>query len=476
MGLKSKLIITVLSYLNLIGHAFSSSVVQTTNHHFSAADDHSFNRTSFPAGFLFGTASSAYQEDVAIMKKTGLDSYRFSISWPRILPNGKASGGVNKEGITYYNNLIDELLANGIKPMVTLFHFDIPQSLEDEYGGFLSSKVVKDFFDYADVCFKYFGDRVKYWITLNEPLGYSLAGYGIGQLAPGRCSEWLNMNCTNGDSATEPYIVGHNLLLAHAVVVYLYRHKYHATQKGVIGISQLAQWSIPLSNSKEDHDAAQRSNDFLIGWFMEPLVTGNYPTSMRALVGNRLPKFSKKESKMLKGSFDFVGLNYYSTMYVTNGSPPSNPMFASFLTDSRTNSSFERNGVPIGPKAGTRQYIYAKGFREVVLYVKEKYNNPIIYITENGMAEVNNETLTLKEALADTMRVDFYRQHLTYLSRAIKDGAKVKGYFAWSLLDNFEWTDGYTVRFGINYVDYKNNLKRYPKQSSIWFTNFLNVY
>ncbi|CAN1263546.1 Beta-glucosidase 24 [Linum perenne] len=427
--MRSKLIVTVLSYLNLIGHTFSSSVVHTitTNHHYSAVD-HSFNRTSFPADFLFGTASAAYQyeggaaeggkgpslwdsytskypgriadgsngdlavdqyhrykEDVAIMKKTGLNSYRFSISWPRILPNGKASEGVNKEGIAYYNNLIDELLANGIKPMITLFHWDIPQSLEDEYGGFLSSKVVKDFGDYANVCFNYFGDRVKYWITLNQPLGYSVGGYGIGQLAPGRCSEWMNMNCTIGDSATEPYIVGHNMLLAHAAVVNLYRHKYHATQKGVVGISQVAQWSIPLSNSKEDYDAAQRSNDFVIGWFMEPLVTGKYPASMKALVGNRLPKFSKKESKMLKGSFDFVGLNYYTSMYVTSGSPPSNPMFASFFTDSRTNSSFVRNGVPIGPlQAGTRQYIYAKGFREVVLYIKEKYNNPIIYITENG--------------------------------------------------------------------------------------------
>ncbi|CAN1158071.1 Beta-glucosidase 24 [Linum perenne] len=472
MGLKSKLMIRVVAYVYLIGQAFSSSVVQTTNDRFSAADDNSFNRTSFPEGFLFGTASAAYQyeggateggkgpslwdsytskypgriadgsngdlavdeyhrykEDVAIMKKTGLNSYRFSISWPRILPNGKASEGVNKEGIAYYNNLIDELLANGIKPMITLFHWDIPQSLEDEYGGFLSSKVVKDFGDYANVCFNYFGDRVKHWITLNQPLGYSVGGYGIGQLAPGRCSEWMNMNCTIGDSATEPYIVGHNMLLAHATVVNLYRQKYHATQKGVVGISQVAQWSIPLSNSKEDYDAAQRSNDFVIGWFMEPLVTGKYPASMKALVGNRLPKFSKKESKMLKGSFDFVGLNYYSSMYVTSGSPPSNPMFASFFTDSRTNSSFERNGVPIGPK----------------------------------------------EALADTMRVDFYCQHLTYLNQAIKDGAKVKGYFAWSLLDNFEWTDGYTIRFGINYVDYKNNLQRYPKQSSIWFTNFLNV-
>ncbi|CAN0902071.1 Beta-glucosidase 24 [Linum grandiflorum] len=451
----------VLAYLYIVTYSFS------------AADGHSFNRTSFPADFLFGTASAAYQYEGAAAE--GGKGPSLWDTYTSKYPDGKLSGGVNEEGIIYYNNLIDELLANGIEPFVTLFHWDIPQSLEDEYGGFLSSEVVKDFGDYADVCFKYFGDRVKHWITLNQPLAYAVAGYGIGQLAPGRCSEWLNLNCTKGDSATEPYIVGHNLLLAHAAVVDLYRHKYYVTQKGVIGISQVAIWNIPFSDSKQDRDATQRAIDFLIGWFMDPLATGKYPTSMRALVGKRLPKFSEEESKMLKGSFDFVGLNYYTTQYVSHASPPSNPMFASFFTDSHANFSFEKNGVTIGPKAGNSQYIYPKGIQEVVLYTKEKYNNPIIYITENGMAEVNNETLTLKEALADTMRVDFYRQHLTYLNRAIKEGAKVKGFFAWSLLDNFEWTEGYTIRFGINYVDYNDNLKRYPKQSSIWFRNFLRV-
>ncbi|CAI0414980.1 unnamed protein product [Linum tenue] len=417
--------------------------------------------------------ASMLREDVAIMKSIGLQAYRFSLSWDGILPNGTVEGGPNQEGIEYYNNLINELLVNGVKPFVTIFHFDLPEALKREYVGFLSPKVVKDFVAYADVCFKHFGDRVQHWVTINEPLSYSLFAYGTGMMAPGQCSKWMNLNCTGGDSATEPYIVAHNLLLAHATTVKLYREKYQAIQKGKTGTAHVSQWGIPLSDSKQDHKATRRGMDFMLGWFMDPLATGNYPRSMRAIMKKQLPKFSKEESKMLKGSFDFVGLNYYTTFYVSNA-PPSNPLFSSSTTDSRTNASPVKNGVPIGPKGGLSwQYIYPKGIRDVVLYTKKKYNNPLIYITENGMGEVNNETLSLTEALNDTLRVDLYRQHLSYRNSAIKDGTRVKGYFAWSLFDNFEWTMGYSVRFGINYVDYKNGLKRYPKQSALWFQRFL---
>ncbi|CAI0450262.1 unnamed protein product [Linum tenue] len=411
------------------------------------------------------------------MKSIGLQAYRFSLSWARILPNGTVEGGVNKEGIEYYNNLINELLANGIKPFVTIFHFDLPDALEREYAGFLSPKVVKDFVAYADVCFKHFGDRVQHWVTINEPLSYSLFGYAQGTMAPGRCSKWMNLNCPGGDAATEPYVVGHHLLLSHAAAVKLYREKYHTTQKGEIGTAQVVQWGHPLSDSKQDLEATQRRIDFTLGWFQDPLATGDYPPSMRAIVGERLPKFSKEESEMLRGSFDFVGLNYYTSYYISDAPPPSNSTPKSATTDSQTSFSPEKNGVDIGPKAGVFwQYIYPKGIRDVVLYTKRKYNNPVIYITENGMGDINNETLSLREALNDTLRVDFYRQHLAYLSSAIKEAAKVEGYFAWSLLDNFEWSMGYTVRFGINYVDYKNGLKRYPKQSAVWFQSFLKNY
>lgn len=205
------------------------------------------------------------QEDIRILKEMGLDAYRFSISWSRILPNGKFSGGVNEEGIKYYNNLIDELLANGIKPFVTLLHFDVPQALEDEYGGFLSSRIVNDFYNYVDLCFGKFGDSVKHWVTLNEPWSFSYGGYAMGFLAPGRCSSWQQLSCTGGDSATEPYLVAHHQLLAHAAAVKLYRSKYERQQMGKIGITLISEWFEPYSSTKEDYEAALRGLDFMFG-------------------------------------------------------------------------------------------------------------------------------------------------------------------------------------------------------------------
>uniref|UniRef100_A0A2N9G7W5 Beta-glucosidase n=1 Tax=Fagus sylvatica TaxID=28930 RepID=A0A2N9G7W5_FAGSY len=187
---------------------------------------------------------------------------------------------------------------------------------------------------------------------------------------------------------------------------------------------------------------------------------------MRSLVKNRLPKFTKEQSKLVKGSFDFIGLNYYTANYAAYAPQP-NGLKASYLTDASANLSTARNGIPIGaPAASSWLFVYPSGFRDLLLYVKTKYHNPLIYITENGIDEFNNATLTLEEALVDNHRVEYYHSHLWNLLSAIKDGVNVKGYFAWSLLDNFEWGSGYTVRFGINFVDYKNGLKRHPKLSA----------
>ncbi|KAF8011796.1 hypothetical protein BT93_I0056 [Corymbia citriodora subsp. variegata] len=356
------------------------------------------------------------------MKEMGLDAYRFSISWPRILPKGKLKGGINKEGVRYFNNLINELLAHGIQPFVTLLHNDLPQTLEEEYGGFLSPRVVDDFRDYVDVCFKEFGDRVKHWITLNEPWSLCYFGYTIGTEAPGRCSAWQMLNCTGGDSGTEPYIVAHHQILAHAAAVKLYKEKYQASQKGIIGITLIAGWFLPYSNAKPDRNAALRALDFSLGWFMEPITYGDYPHSMRALVGGRLPTFTKEQSLIVKGSFDFLGLNYYTSDYAKHVPPPNTP--PSYLTDRCVNQT----------RIGS-----------LLLYIKQKYNNPFIYITENGVDEFNNSTLPLEQQLSDYTRIDYHYRHLLYLKEAIKDGVRVKGYFAWSLLDNFEWASGYTV-------------------------------
>ncbi|EEF50172.1 beta-glucosidase 12 [Ricinus communis] len=476
-----------------------------------------FNRSSFPAGFLFGTAAASYQyegavnedgkglsiwdtfthkyperiagganadvavdfyhryqEDVNIMKNMGLDTFRFSISWSRVLPNGTVKGGVNKKGIDFYNNLINELLSQGIQPFVTLFHWDLPQALEDEYGGFLSPSIVHDFKNYAELCFKEFGDRVKHWITLNEPWSYSNTGYNMGLFAPGRCSKFMNAACQAGDSATEPYLVGHHMLLSHAAAVKLYKEKYQASQKGQIGITLVCHWMVPFSKTKPDHQASKRALDFMYGWYMHPLVYGDYPKSMINLVGNRLPRFTTDQSMMVKGSFDFIGLNYYSSFYAYSVPATSNSVNISYSTDSLTNLTTERDGIPIGPTDGSIWiHVYPRGLRDVLMYTKKKYNNPTIYITENGIDQLDNGTSTLTELVNDLNRIDYYKRHLASLERAIKEGVDVKGYFAWSLLDNFEWAAAYTMRYGINVVDYKNGLKRYPKKSAIWFNNFL---
>ncbi|XBI95903.1 hypothetical protein VPH35_032273 [Triticum aestivum] len=474
------------------------------------------SRRSFPKGFIFGTASSAYQyeggameggrgssiwdnfthqhpdkiadgsdgdvavdsyhlykEDVRLMKDMGMDAYRFSISWTRILPDGTLRGGVNQEGIKYYNNLIDELLSKGVQPFVTLFHWDTPQGLEDKYGGFLSPNIINDYKDFAEVCFKEFGDRVKHWITLNEPWSFCVWGYAEGVSAPGRCSPWEKANCSVGDSGREPYTVGHHQILAHAAAARLYKQKYKGMQKGKIGITLVANWVIPISRSKSSIAATKRSMEFMLGWFLDPLCRGDYPRSMKVLVGNRLPQFTKIQSKLVKGAFDFIGLNYYTTNYV-GSLPPSKGIRNSYSTDAQAIRTGVRNGVPIGPQAASPWlYVYPQGFRDLLLYIKDNYHNPTIYITENGTNEANNKSLPLKEALKDDARIEYHHRHLDALLSAIRDGANVKGYFAWSLLDDFEWTSGYTVRFGLHFVDYDHGLKRYPKRSAGWFKKFL---
>ncbi|XP_024992523.1 beta-glucosidase 12-like [Cynara cardunculus var. scolymus] len=473
-----------------------------------------FNRTAFPSDFVFGAASAAYQyegaafeggkgpsiwdtfshqfsgkiingdngdvaddfyhrykDDVKLMDDIGLDAFRFSISWARVIPSGKLSGGVNKEGVAFYNNVINELLSKGIKPFVTIYHWDLPQALQDEYGGFLHPQIMKDFQDFAELCFKEFGDRVKHWITMNEPYVFIVNGYEMGALAPGRCSSWMNNSCPAGNSATEPYIVAHYMLLCHALTVKLYKQKYQASQKGVIGITLVSHWFIPYSPRKANKKAAQRALDFMLGWFMDPLAFGEYPQSVRHLVQGRLPKFSPEESKLVKGSFDFIGINYYTSNYAAD-IPSANTIHFSPSTDGRTNLTAYRNGRPIGtPSDVSIFFVYPKGLCDLLVYMKEKYNSPTIYITENGYGDADNGIV--KHGVNDTARVSFYYRHILAVKDAMKKGVNVKGYFPWSFLDTYEWGSGYSQRFGIVYVDYKNDITRYPKNSAMWLKKFL---
>lgn len=482
---------------------------------FSQSSD--INRTSFPQGFVFGTASSSYQyegavkedgrgptvwdtfshtfgkitdfsngdvavdqyhlypEDIQLMVDMGMDAYRFSIAWSRIFPNG--SGEINQKGVDHYNNLINALLAKGIEPYVTLYHWDLPQALEDQYNGWLSPQIIKDYAVYAETCFQKFGDRVKHWMTFNEPHTFSIQGYDVGLQAPGRCSILNHLLCRAGNSATEPYIVGHNVLLSHAAAVDIYRKKYKSKQKGALGIAFDVIWFEPASNSTEDIAATQRAQDFQLGWFMDPVIFGDYPSSMKERVGNRLPRFTNAESALVKGSYDFVGINHYTTFYARHNSTS---IIGKLLNDSIADSGAItlpfRGLKPIGDRAASIWlYIVPHGMRSLMNYIKQKYGNPLVIITENGMDDANNPFKPLKDCLKDEKRIKYHHDYLANLFAAIKeDGCNVKGYFAWSLLDNWEWAAGFSSRFGLYFVDYKNNLKRYPKDSVKWFTNFLH--
>ncbi|XP_047323231.1 beta-glucosidase 40-like [Impatiens glandulifera] len=474
-------------------------------------------RSSFPKGFVFGTASSSYQyegavkeggrgptiwdkfthkswnihdgsngdvavdqyhlynEDIKLMKDLGVDAYRFSIAWSRIFPNG--TGLINQAGVDHYNTFINALLANGIQPYVTLYHWDLPLALEDRYGGWLDSQIVEDFAVYADTCFQKFGDRVKEWVTFNEPHTVAMTGYDLGIHAPGRCSIFLHLLCKSGNSSTEPYIVAHNMINAHAIAAKIYRRRYKVAQKGSIGVAFNVIWFEPLTNSTSDIEAAQRAQDFQLGWFLDPMMFGDYPESMISRVGSRLPRFTKKQSRLVKGSLDYVGINHYTTFYAHNiKSKTINYLLKDVVADSGALTLPFKGFKPIGERANSIWlYLVPKGMRSLMNYIKEKYDNPPVVITENGMDDGNSMFISIKNALNDQKRIRYHEGYLSNLLASIKeDGCNVKGYFVWSLLDNWEWAAGYTSRFGLYFVDYKNKLKRYPKNSVKWFSQFLS--
>ncbi|XP_031485985.1 beta-glucosidase 22-like isoform X2 [Nymphaea colorata] len=398
------------------------------------------------------------------MSDIGLDAYRLSISWSRLIPGGR--GAVNPRGLQYYNNLINELTRNGIQPHVTLHHLDLPQALHDEYGGWLSPKIVEDFTAYADVCFREFGDRVSYWSTINEANVFAVGGYDTGMIAPGRCSNPFGRNCTAGNSSVEPYIVAHHELLAHAAVAKLYREKYKAKQNGWIGIAIYAFWFSPYSNSTEDVAATQRALDFMFGWILHPLIHGDYPESMKKHVGSRLPSLNRTQVDQVKGSIDFIGLNHYSTVYVKDqaNSPDSQRDWGTdmsaqlILFPDNSSSEFSLFDLPVRPW----------GLKCSLEYIKIAYDNHPVFIHENGFGTPPDVGLN------DTERVDYLNAYLESLLAAVRNGSNARGYFVWSLIDVFEVLGGYEVSYGLYEVDFKDKaLPRSPKLSAHWYSNFL---
>ncbi|KAL0800644.1 hypothetical protein Bca101_055819 [Brassica carinata] len=446
----------------------------------SSLDEEGYSRSDFPPGFVFGSGTSAYQvegaaeedgrtrsiwdvfahsghsggatgdvacdqyhkykEDVKLMVDIGLDVYRFSISWSRLLPSGR--GPVNPKGLKYYNNLIDELITHGIQPHVTLHHFDLPQVLEDEYGGWLSRDIVRDFTAYADTCFKEFGDRVLHWTTINELNVFALGGYDRGITPPGRCSPPFGLNCSVGNSSTEPYIAVHNMLLAHASATNLYKKQYqvlllppllclpyalilslanktvsplHYTQQkqhGSVGVSIYTYGAAPLTNSTKDKQATARLKDFVIGWVLHPLVFGDYPETMKARVGSRLPAFTEDESEQVKGAIDFVGVINYMALYVKDNSSSLIQSLHDFSIDMAAELTF------VGNTSFNNEYANTPwSLQQVLLYIKENYGNPPIYIAENGQMTPHSSTLD------DTTRIKYLSSHIEAVLHSLRKGA-----------------------------------------------------
>ncbi|KAL7609684.1 hypothetical protein Lser_V15G14341 [Lactuca serriola] len=484
-------------------------------------------RTDFPDNFMFGVGTSAYQiegswnvdgkglsnwdtftlrhpdkirgggngcvavdnyrrwkEDVQLLKQMGVNHYRFSIPWSRILPGGKLCMGKSLEGINHYNKLIDELIDNGIQPFVTLFHWDLPNALEEEYMGFLSSKVVDDFVDFADICFWEFGDRVKDWATLNEPYRFTISGYVEGVYPPGRGGKG-----EEGDPETEPYTVSYNLLNCHAAAYRKYEKDYKAHQKGKVGITFDTNFFKPYrgSSNKDDVNAVQYAYDFMFGWFLEPLTKGTWPESMQKFAtsptkkypnGRRLPKFSDDQLAKLIGSYDFLGINYYTANF-SQFQAPAPDVRIGYLTDRHyTPSGKDPRKNPIGPVAfeGSWVYLCPEELTKLLLLVKNKYHvTKDIIITENGSQDQNLPDKTFVQVRDDTFRINYIKKHLEAIKNARSLGVNVMGHFVWSFMDSFEWVFGYNSRFGMFYVDYTNNLLRYPKNSAIWYRKFLSA-
>lgn len=391
-----------------------------------------------------------YKEDVALMAEIGLPSYRFSLSWPRIQPTGY--GKPNPEGIRFYSDLIDELLKHNITPWLTLYHWDLPLALQIEFDGWLNPKLADFFVEYADICFDNFGDRVKHWITFNEPWVTAILGFGQGVFPPGRVSN------------SEPYLVAHQMLCSHGKAVELYRRKYQH-QNGEIGMVCNCDWREPKTDNEKDRAAAQRALEFFLGWFSDPIYFGDYPEIMRQRVKERMPQFTPEERDQIKGSNDFFGLNHYTTMYTSDAS--SKPLAASAFSNVGLveDQEVQLFADPKWEKTTMNWPIVPWGLNKLLHWIDDRYGRPQIVITENGCS-LNDQLVN--GAVADPRRIDYLKNYLSECHRAIENGVNLKGYFIWSLMDNFEWAFGFTRRFGIYYVDYDSG-KRIPKTSAEWF-------
>ncbi|KAH6671586.1 beta-glucosidase A [Plectosphaerella plurivora] len=404
------------------------------------------------------------EQDITLLKDLGARCYRFSLAWSRIIPVGGRGDEINQAGLDHYVKFVDDLLEAGITPFITLFHWDLPNGLEERYGGLRNrTEFPLDFENYARVVFKAI-PKCKNWITFNEPWCSSILGYNVGQFAPGRTSD--RSKSAEGDSSTEPWIVGHNLLVAHGRAVKVYREEFKPTDKGQIGITLNGDGTYPWDpEDPADVEAANRKIEFAISWFADPIYFGKYPDSMLKQLGDRLPTFTDEEKALVQGSNDFYGMNHYTANYIKHKTTEPEP--EDFLGNLET-LFWSKSGECIGPETESPWLRpNPQGFRNLINWLSKRYGYPEIYVTENGTSILKESDKSVDEILDDTLRTEYFDTYVKALAAAVtEDGCKVKGYMAWSLLDNFEWAEGYVTRFGVTYVDYNDNQKRYPKKSA----------
>ncbi|CAB3409037.1 unnamed protein product [Caenorhabditis bovis] len=446
--------------------------------------------TKFPKNFLFGTATAAYQiegatnengrgvsvwdairreegrikdgssisqscesfkkykEDIELLKNLGVTAYRFSICWSRILPNGTLST-INEEGIAYYLDLCERLVANNMKPIVTLFHADMPLTIYDS-GTWLNKRNCEHFANFANLCFQKFGHLVKTWITFNEINMQAWAGVAKYEGCPWHSPD--RPDPENKESVA--YRAAHNMILTHAKIYGIYQEKYKKEQNGHIGLIIGGRFCYPATKSINDIEASQRGNDCLVSNTIEPILgnNGSYPESIKKFY----PEFTENEKELIKGSIDFLGINYYLSHLVRDNKE-------------RGNVQYESDGRICGEQ--WVRYI-PQGLHDLLKYIKLKYGNIPVMITENGCMDVDGS-----DPLRDAHRIKYIEGHISAVSKAIRDGCNVTGYIAWSLMDNFEWDDGFAIRFGLYRVEFENDQKtRIMKDSAKFYKNFIARY
>lgn len=437
---------------------------------------------TFPPDFLWGAATSAYQiegspladgagesiwhrfshtpgkifsdqhgdvacdhyhrfvDDARLMQDLGIRAYRFSISWSRVLPDG--TGKVNRAGLDFYNRLVDTLVEHEITPSATLYHWDLPQTLEDR-GGWANPESVNWFSEYATLMFRELDDRVPLWATINEPWVVVNEGYVEGRHAPGR-RDW-----------SEAALVSKNLMKAHAAAVVAYR----AVGRNSIGLVVNLVPIEPATRSPEDKSAANRLDAYLNRQFLDPVLLGEIPSEIPEMFGPAWPQWTLDELRQVRQTIDFVGVNYYLKLDVCDDSRAGPPRAKIVLTPncSRTATDWE---------------IYPPGLTGILEWIKSRYGDLPLYITENGAAF--DDAVLPDGTVNDRSRVEYVHDHLRAARQAIEAGIDLRGYFLWSLLDNFEWQSGYSKRFGIAYVDFETQ-RRIPKVSARFYSEVIRT-